>query len=100
MKTKASTVKVLQVLLVLVILVNAVSFTFLPDTIYLQLNTSWDIHGSSVPNYIFVLFGPLVIAGSYFFAKRSPRDAKQALLLSGIAFVGSIVTIAFNLISQ
>ncbi len=92
--------KWLLVLLVLVVLINTVSYFFLPDRIYLQINANWDIHGFSVPPYVFVLMGPLVIAGAFLFARRSSENAKQGLLLSLIAFVGSIATIVFNLLSQ
>ena len=99
--SKASSIgKIILALLVLVVLVNVVAFFFLPDNISLQINTNWDVHGSTVPKILFVIMGPAVAAGAYFYAKYSPKSEKQALALSILAFVGSVATIVFNMIAQ
>ncbi|EEG78016.1 hypothetical protein [Dethiobacter alkaliphilus] len=92
--------KIILVLFVLVVLVNGIAFFFLPENISLQINTNWDIHGSTVPKILFVFLGPVVAAGAYLYAKHSPQNEKQALALGIIAFVGSIATIIFNMIAQ
>ena len=100
MSNKSQIKKIIFVLLVLVVVMNAISFFFLPDRISLQINTSWDVHGSTLPKALYVLMGPLVLTGAYLFASRSPESEKQGLLLGAIAFVGSIATIIFNMIAQ
>lgn len=98
--SKETTQKVILILLGLNVALNFVAFFILPDRISLQINTNWDIHGSTVPKIFFLFMGPIVTAGAYYYAKLSSSGAKQALLLSIIAVVGSGVTIGFNMLAQ
>ena len=100
MSKVSSLQKIMLILLILTVVLNIVAFFILPERVSLQINTRWDIHGNTVPKLLFLSIGPIVAAGSYLYAKYSSDGEKQAIFLSIIAFVGSGITILFNMIGR
>lgn len=85
------------VILVLIILINLITFQYLPDKVGLQITFKGEL-ANYAPKVLFVIVGPLIlIIGKVFYRYSARNETSRLLLISIIIFIINILTVITNL---